>query len=257
MPEGDTVHKVARNLHVALAGGLLTRTDFRVPSFATADLSGRVMSEVVARGKHILMRVGGGDTIHSHLAMDGEWTLFRPSERWRSPAHWARLVLRTEEWEAVGFRLKICEVIPTAHEAEAVGHLGPDPLGPDWDAEEALRRLTADPSRPIGEVLLDQRIIAGLGNVYRSEICFLRGVDPRALVGEVGIEPVVDLAYRLLQANRETGDQITTGDRRPGRRRWVYERAGRPCRRCGARIESFDDAKGRRTYGCPGCQGIG
>lgn len=254
MPEGDTVHKVARALDAALAGRVLTRTDFRVPAFATTSLAGEAIREVVARGKHILMRVTDR-TIHSHLAMDGDWHLYRAGERWRAPEHWARLVLVTDSFEAVGFRLKICEVIPASDEVVAVGHLGPDPLGDDWDAEEARRRLIAEPSRPIGEALLDQRIIAGLGNVYRSEICFLRGIDPRTPVGEAGeLAAMVALAHRLMRANRESGAQITTGNTRPGMRQWVYGRAGKPCRRCGTPVAKRDDGNGRVTFWCPSCQ---
>jgi endonuclease VIII len=255
MPEGDTVHKVARTLHKALVGHALIKTDFRVPALATLDFAGETLEKVLARGKHILMRTGNGQTIHSHLAMEGDWHLYRRGERWRAPAHWARLVLVIEEWEAVGLRLKICEVIPTSGERGVVGHLGPDPLGPDWDAGEALRRLISDGSRPIGKALLDQRIIAGLGNVYRSEICFLNGIHPDRIVADLpDAVAVVWTAQRLMQANRERGNQVTTGDTRPGRQQWVYGRARRPCMRCGALIERQDDGSGRVKFWCPSCQ---
>ena len=183
MPEGDTVFLAATRMHAALAGQRLLATDFRVPRFATADLSGQVVREVAARGKHLLLRTDAGTTLHTHFKMEGAWHLYRPRERWRGPAFQVRAVLRTDPWVAVGFRLAICELLPTASEHEVVGHLGPDVLGPDWDPAEALRRLRADPDRAIGTALLDQRTIAGPGNVYKSEVCFLSGVDPWTPVG--------------------------------------------------------------------------
>ena len=257
MPEGDTVHLAARRLHAAIAGRRLTRTDFRVPSIATADLSGRTVREVVARGKHLLLRTDDGLTVHSHLKMEGSWHLYRPGERWRGPDHQVRAVLETEPWIAVGWRLGILELLDTADEHRAVGHLGPDVLGPDWDADEAARRLGADPGRQIGVALIDQRALAGPGNIYKSEALFLRGVHPRTGVRDVDLAPLVGLVKRLMEANRDTGRQITTGDRRPGRERWVYGRAGEPCRRCGTTIrreaQGPPDAE-RVTYWCPSCQ---
>jgi len=258
MPEGDTVFLAATRMHTALAGQRLVATDFRVPRFATADLSGQVVREVAARGKHLLLRTDAGTTLHTHFKMEGTWHLYRPKERWRGPDFQVRAVLRTDPWVAVGFRLAICELLPTSGEHEVVGHLGPDVLGPDWDPAEALRRLRADPARAIGTALLDQRAIAGPGNVYKSEVCFLRGVDPWTPVGEVAdLEGMVDLLKRLMEANRTTGSQITTGDTRPGRTNWVATRTGRPCRRCGTPIRKADQPSydGERvTYWCPTCQ---
>jgi formamidopyrimidine-DNA glycosylase len=272
VPEGDTVHLAARRLRAALAGQVLRRTDFRVPRFATADLSSRSVEDVVSRGKHVLFRIGGGVTLHTHCRMDGSWHLYRPGESWGGPPSQVRVVLETDPWIAVGFRLAVTELIETERESEVVGHLGPDPLGQDWDAAEVLRRMRSDPERAIGDALVDQRVIAGLGNVYRCEVCFLRGVSPWRGVAEVAeLEAVVDLARRLLRANRDTGSQITTGDARPGRQRWVYDRAGEPCRRCGTAIRvraaapgdlrqrAYPGAGGRRgnertTYWCPRCQ---
>ena len=157
MPEGDTVHLAARRLHDALAGRTLTRSDFRMPAFATSDLSRCDVLEVVARGKHLLFRTGGGITLHTHFGMDGSWHLYRPGERWQGPWHEVRVVLETAERVAVGFRLKTVELVPTDRESEVVGHLGPDVLGPDWDAEEALRRMMGDPGRPIGDAIRELR----------------------------------------------------------------------------------------------------
>ncbi|MFN2587783.1 MAG: DNA-formamidopyrimidine glycosylase family protein [Actinomycetota bacterium] len=256
MPEGDTVFVAAGRLHRAMAGKVLTKTDFRVPAIATADLSGRRVLEVASRGKHFLFRFDGGITFHNHLKMDGEWHLYRPGARARGPAHAVRAVLETEDWRAVGIHLGVVELVPTEREDEVVGHLGPDPLT-SWDAAEALRRLRLHADRAIGEVLLDQTVIAGPGNVYRCEICFLRGLDPWTPVAAVpDHEGLVDLTRRLLQANRTTGTQVTTGDDRPGRQRWVYGRGGRPCRRCETAILRKDHEQGRArtTYWCPSCQ---
>jgi endonuclease-8 len=258
MPEGDTVLHAAARLQQALAGERLLATDFRVPRFATADLAGQTVREVAARGKHLLLRTDAGVTLHSHLKMEGAWHLYRPGERWRGPDFQVRVVLRTAPWVAVGFRLGVCELLPTAREQEVLGHLGPDVLGPDWDAAEAVRRLLADPDRAVGTALLDQRVMAGPGNIYKCEVCFLRGVDPWTPVGQVDDLPgMVDLLTRLMEANRASGRQVTTGDTRPGRTHWVAGRHGKPCRRCGTRIrkaeqESYD--ADRVTWWCPTCQ---
>jgi endonuclease-8 len=152
-------------MHDALAGRELTRFDLRVPRHATADLTGRRVSEVLARGKHMLTRVDGGLTLHTHFRMDGSWHLQRPGTRWRGgPAHQVRAVLANAEWEAVGYRLHDVRLLPTAEEDTLVGHLGPDVLGPDWDPAEAARRIAADPDRAIGDVPLDQRVPAGAGS---------------------------------------------------------------------------------------------
>jgi endonuclease-8 len=258
LPEGDTVHLTAARLHKALAGQELIATDFRVPRFATADLSGQRVIEVAARGKHLLLRTDAGVTLHSHLMMEGAWHLHRPGERWRGPAFQARVVLTTARWVAVGFRLGICELVATDREHEVVGHLGPDVLGPDWSVERAAGNLRADPERTIGVALLDQRAIAGPGNIWKSEICFLRGVSPWTPVGEVDdLEGMLDLLKRMMEVNRTIGQQVTTGDRRRGRRHWVAERAGEPCRRCGTLIRLAEqEARGleRVTYWCPRCQ---
>ncbi len=258
MPEGDTVHLAASRLHAALAGQVLAATDLRVPRFATASLAGQTVREVAARGKHLLARTDAGLTLHTHLKLEGAWQLYRPGERWRGPAHQVRVVLRTAPWVAVGFRLGIVELLPTAREREAVGHLGPDPLGPDWDPVEAVRRLRADPARPVGAALLDQSVIAGPGNIYKAEVCFLRGLDPWTPVGEVDDpDGLVGLLARLMDANRTTGRQITTGDTRPGRSHWVAGRQGLPCRRCGTPIRrGWQGGTGgeRVTDWCPVCQ---
>jgi endonuclease-8 len=258
VPEGDTVHLAAARLRAALAGERLLATDFRLPALATADLAGQVVTEVLARGKHLFVRTDAGVSLHTHLRLQGAWHLYRPGRPWAPPEHDVRVVLRTDPWVAVGYRLPVCELLAAAADQQAVAHLGPDPLGPDWDPDEAVRRLLLDPDRAIGTAILDQAAIAGPGNVYKNELLFLRGVDPWTKVGHVrDLRGLVDLTARLMRANRATGNQVTTGDTRPGRSRWVTDRAGQPCRRCGTTIlEAGQDSYGsdRPTYWCPRCQ---
>jgi endonuclease-8 len=257
MPEGDTVYRTAVNLDAALAGSELIRCDIRVPAFATVDLTGDTVESVVSRGKHLLIRVGE-HSIHSHLKMEGSWHVYRHGRRWRRPAWQARAILATADWVAVGFQLGTLDVVARTDEESVVGHLGPDLLGPDWNADEALLRLTADPARAVGLALLDQRVMAGLGNVYRNELCFLSGALPTRPVG--GIEnptKLVALAHRLIDANKDRVDRTTTGALR-GDTDWVYRREGKPCLRCGSRIESGELGETtlqlRDIYWCPQCQ---
>ncbi|MGH3657575.1 MAG: DNA-formamidopyrimidine glycosylase family protein, partial [Micromonosporaceae bacterium] len=192
MPEGDTVWLAGRRLHDALAGRALTRSDFRVPRLATTDLSGRTVSEVVSRGKHLLTRLDDDLTLHTPVRMDGTWRLYRHGERWRGGPGWqVRVVLENDRWQAVGYRLPVVDLLPRAREGDAVGHLGPDLLGPDWDAEEAVRRLEGHPERELGQALLDQRNLAGIGNLHKSEVCFLAGLTPWTPLGGVRDLPAV------------------------------------------------------------------
>ncbi|GAB1327182.1 DNA-formamidopyrimidine glycosylase family protein [Streptomyces sennicomposti] len=259
MPEGDTVWQAARRLHEALAGRVLTRSDFRVPQYATVDLSGRTVLSTIARGKHLLTRVEGGLTLHTHLRMEGAWKVYGDGERWKGgPAHQIRIVLATAERAAVGYRLPVLELLRTSEEDRTVSHLGPDLLGPDWDPELALANLLADPARQLGEALLDQRNLAGIGNVYKSELCFLLGVTPWLPVGALPADRAARLpvlAKKLLEANRDRVVRRTTGLR--GQDLFVYGRAPRPCLRCGTSVRVADQGDGvqeRPTYWCPACQ---
>lgn len=257
MPEGDTIYRAARTLAAALDGTILTRCDIRVPAFATVDLSGETVHSVVSRGKHLLMRVGEY-TLHSHLKMEGFWQVSRLDAPWQRPQWQARAILANRECQAVGFQLGLFEVLRTAEEDSAVGYLGPDLLGPDWDPDLALARLRSAPEREIGLALLDQRNLAGLGNVYRSELCFLRGVLPTRPVGEVDdLERVVALAKSLLEANKDRAERSTTGRLR-GDTLWVYGREGRACLRCGSTVLRGELGDGplqlRGTFWCPDCQ---
>lgn len=259
MPEGDTVWQAASRLHSALAGKVLTRSDLRVPKYATADLTGRTVLDVTPRGKHLLTRIEGGLTLHSHLRMDGAWKIFANGQRWSGgPAHQIRAILGNHDTTAVGYRLPVLELLRTPDEQRVVGHLGPDLLGPDWDPDQALANLLADPARPLGEALLDQRNLAGIGNVYKSELCFLLGITPWLPVGALPADRAAklpDLAKKLLEANRDRPVRTTTGRR--GQDLFTYGRAPRPCLRCGTPIRVADQGDGSRerpTYWCPTCQ---
>ncbi|MFT3714668.1 MAG: DNA-formamidopyrimidine glycosylase family protein [Gordonia sp. (in: high G+C Gram-positive bacteria)] len=253
MPEGDTVYRAAHRLDAALTGATLTRSDFRIPSLATVDLSGARVTACRSVGKHLFIDLDGDRTvsIHSHLKMEGAWHVYRPGERWRRPGFTARIVLRTGQVEAVGFDLGTLEL--TERPGDTVAHLGPDLLGPDWDLETAAANLAADPDRPIGLALLDQRAMAGVGNIYRSELCFLSAVHPATPIGAVDALTLAGDAHRLLAANRLQAVRCTTGDRRRGRELWVYGRDRRACRRCGTAIRRGMLSE-RVIYFCPSCQ---
>ncbi|MGH8960615.1 MAG: Fpg/Nei family DNA glycosylase [Jatrophihabitantaceae bacterium] len=261
MPEGDTVWLTARRLGQALRGHELTTADLRVPQLATTDLRGYRVLDVLARGKHLLVRLDDELTLHSHLRMDGSWYLCRAGKRPHGhPAHLIRAQLGNAEWLATGYRVHDLAVVPTGRENELVGHLGPDLLGPDWDATEAVRRLLLDPGRAIGEALLDQRAVAGIGNLYKCEVLFIEQLNPWAAAGAVArLDRVVATAHRLLTANREHPEQSTTGFLARGRQHWVYERQDQPCLRCRTlirRTEQGPPLRQRSTYWCPTCQPI-
>jgi endonuclease-8 len=259
VPEGDTVWLATRRLHTALAGATLRRGELRVPQLATLDLAGATVREVVPRGKHLLVRLGDGRTLRTHFRMDGSWHIYRHGTRWRGgPGHDIRAILATDEWDCVGYRLHDLAVVATADEDQLVGHLGPDVLGPDWDLDEALRRLREHPDEQIGVALLDQRNLAGIGNLYKVEALFLAGVHPWARVGDVSdLRGLVERARTLMRANLHHPEQNTTGDPRRGHDHWVAGRRGRPCRRCGTSLllgEQGPDLQERVTWWCPQCQ---
>ncbi|GGZ36212.1 Fpg/Nei family DNA glycosylase [Streptomyces poonensis] len=259
MPEGDTVWQTANRLHAALAGKVLIRSDLRVPKYATADLTGRSVLDVTPRGKHLLTRIEGGLTLHSHLRMDGAWKVFANGQRWSGgPSHQIRAVLGNADRTAVGYRLPVLALLRTSEEQRVVGHLGPDLLGPDWDPDRALANLLVDPARPLGEALLDQRNLAGIGNVFKCELCHLLRVTPWLPVGDLPpghAAQLPGLAKKLLEANRDRPVRNTTG--LPRQNFFVYGRAPRPCLRCQTPVRMADQGDGTRerpTYWCPACQ---
>ncbi|GGC68208.1 Fpg/Nei family DNA glycosylase [Hoyosella rhizosphaerae] len=265
MPEGDTVFRTATALRAALEGEVLTRCEFRVPRYATVNFSGSRVDRVWPYGKHLFIQVGD-HVIHSHLKMEGTWHTYPKQARWRKPAWQARVVLENDAWQAIGFSLGFVRIIPFAGVDAVTDKLGPDILGPDWDAAEAVRRMSEAADVPIGVALLDQSILAGVGNVYRSEVCFLRGIDPVTPVRSVNVSSVVDLAARMLVANKNRSMRCTTGNLRAGQQLWVYGRDRKPCRRCGTVVErriigakgyessTVPNADDRLVFVCPQCQ---
>lgn len=261
MPEGDTVWRTAQRLNQALAGEPVVLSDLRFPAVATVDLRGSSTLEVVSRGKHLLHRLDSGLTLHSHLRMEGQWRV-EPADqsgRWLR-RHDLRAAVGTGSWTALGLRLGLLEVVPTDHEREIVGHLGPDLLGPDWDAAAAVARLRSSDAT-IGAALLDQRNLAGVGTLWAAESLFLERVHPwlpAATVPQPTVERLVDRAHRLIDAARHHAIQASTGIRRRGEETYVHARSGRPCRRCGetVRVAMIGPAGQERTmFYCPGCQG--
>lgn len=264
MPEGDTVHQTAKRQNEALAGLVLTGFELRVPTFAVADLTGETVHEVVAVGKHLFHRIGDW-SLHSHLKMEGSWRLVRPDAtgragRWPKPAFQARAVLHAASITSIGFELGITELLPRDEEHTVTDRLGPDLLGAGWTpaaAAEAVRRLKSHPADPVFAALLDQTNLAGVGNVYANELCFLRGILPTTPVAEVDAAALVSLARRLMHANRDRVSRVTTGDTRPGRRTWVYGRTGQACLRCGTILlggEFGRPGQERVVTWCPQCQ---
>jgi endonuclease VIII len=259
MPEGDAVYLTARRLDRALAGHHLTGTDFRWPSLATVDLKGATVLGTATHGKHLLTRLdheGRALVLHTHLKMEGSWRVVRSGGRWPGPGDQVRVVLRTRDSEAVGFSLGLVELLRSEDLAVVLGQLGPDLLARDWDEAEAARRLAADPERPLGEALLDQRVVAGIGTIYLAEGCFAHGVHPLSPVGAVR-DPVRLLRRTrlMLEAGVRHGQPLTTGDRRAPM--WVYGRQRQPCRRCGTEVVSGpvgEPGRERTTYWCPSCQ---
>ncbi|MDQ3104711.1 MAG: hypothetical protein M3Q87_05745 [Actinomycetota bacterium] len=261
MPEGDSVWRAARRLDRGLAGRRLVRSDFRVPRHATADLTGRQVLGTDTHGKHLFTRFEGGLSLHTHLRMDGEWTVLgrgkQPPARLRADV---RVLLGTDEGRlGLALRMPVVELMASTDEQRIIARLGPDPLRGDWDAVEAVRRLGADPGRPLGAALLDQYLLAGLGNLWVNELLFVRGHGPWTPAGEADLAKVVALASRMLRQSitvRSNG-QVTTGDPRPGYEHWVYGRSGQPCRRCGTRVRHLAEdhsTRTRATWWCPHCQ---
>lgn len=253
MPEGDTVYATARKLTEALGGVTLVSGELRHPRLSTVELAGRVFREAASVGKHLFLRFDNELSFHCHLGMDGSWRLYAS----RPPVnHRTRAILVAPQQCAVGQSLLEMALLSTSDEKRLVGHLGPDLLDPGWsDAElaEAVRRLTAAPDRELGQALLDQAVMAGVGNVFKSELCFLLGVSPWSPVAAVDPERTVRLARKLLRYNALRPIRNTTGDPRRGRELWVYGQHRHPCRRCGGRVlVARQDT--RVTYYCPRCQ---
>ena len=240
MPEGDTILRTARTLHAALAGKTVTRFETVLPKLERIPMVGRKIERVEASGKHLVIAFDGGVQLHTHMRMNGSWHVYRVGERWRRPRMDMRLVIETEDYVAVGFNVPVAELAGTPE-------VGPDLLKDDFDAAEALRRVREHAGEEIANVLLNQRVMAGVGNIWKSEALFRSGVDPFARVRDLDdatLARVIANARKLLRASAN------------GRvERMVYSRGGQPCRKCGARIASrAQGPDARLTYWCPKCQ---
>lgn len=261
MPEGDAVWLTARRLHRGLAGALVEGSDLRVPALATSDLAGRRTLEVVPRGKHLLHRLEGGLTLHSHLRMDGSWRV-RPVGARHAAArrHTTRALVWTADRVAVGDQLGMLDLVRTDEEDRLVGHLGPDLLDPGFDLQVALGNLLADPGRPLAEALLDQRNLAGIGTIWASEPLFLEGINPWTPTGRVPADRLADLlrtTRRMMVRSCRERRLVTTGGSGVEEETWVFGRRALPCRRCGTTVRSASVGAAPRqrwlAY-CPACQ---
>lgn len=275
MPEGDSIFRAARTLDRALAGRTVTRFVSVFPRLTRVDgdrpLRGRTLERVAPRGKHLLMWFSGDLVLHTHMRMKGSWHLYRAGERWMRPRHDMRIVIATDAWEAVAFNVPVAEFMTAeaARRAPALRDLGPDLLAEDFDAAEAVQRIGARGDVEIADALLDQRAVAGIGNIYKSEVLFVCSMSPFTPVRDLPRErvtKVVSMARTLLQVNvaESSGAGIrtypglrrTTGRSDRGGRLWVYGRGGKPCRRCGTAIaRRAQGPNARSTYWCPRCQG--
>jgi endonuclease VIII len=256
MPEGDTIHRAAERIRGVLEARVPEEIQTPHPRHR-ADrwpqrLRGRAVRAVEARGKHLLVRFEGDLTLHSHLRMSGLWVVCREGQRWRRTATRAWLVMRCEGWEVVQFDGPVLELMSDyrARTDPRLATLGQDVLGEDFDAELFLGRFRGDTTRPIGDALLDQWVLAGIGNLWKAELCFAAGIDPWRTVAAVSDEEVLELVALARQLMRES---VTRGYM--ARPRAVYRQAGRPCPRCGTIIRRRGQGESNRiTYWCPGCQ---
>lgn len=264
MPEGDTIHRTAATLHRALAGQLVTYFETGYAHLARvndeAAISGRTIIHVEASGKHVLLHMTGDLVLRTHMRMSGAWHLYRQGERWRVPSRAVRIRIETAAWVALGVDVPVADFVPASRLARhaPIASLGPDVLAADFDEATAVGRLRSAGARAIGEILLDQHVMAGLGNVLRVEVLFMAGVHPQTPADAVPAEALarlVAIARRVMRSSVASGGRRTTSRLHPDAQLWVYGRAGRACRRCGSAIESHRGTSGgRRTYWCPACQ---
>jgi endonuclease-8 len=274
MPEGDTIFRSARALHQALAGRQVTLFETAYAPLASVDdqtpVTGRTIEQVESRGKWLLIHFSGDLILATHMLMSGSWHIYRVGERWKRARSHMRIVLGTADFLAVAFNVPVARfhTARTLERFAGVAGLGPDLLSRSFAADEAATRLLEYGSEEVGNVLLNQRVMAGIGNVFKSEICFACGVNPFRTVGTLRpheVECLLATARRFLAANvadgsgdaivTYTGGRRTTGSNDPAARLWVYRRAGSSCRRCGTTILMRKQGPGARsTYWCPDCQ---
>ncbi len=274
MPEGDTIYRAARTLGKALTGKTVTSFETALAQLASADdnapITGRTIDKIEARGKWLLIYFSDDLILATHMLMSGSWHIYRTGERWRGSRRSMRAVIRTVDFEAVAFNVPVAKFFTerTLARNSAIPALGPDLLRADFEEEEARTRILARPDEEVANVLLNQRVMAGIGNVYKVEICFLCGIHPFRKVGTLTpaeLDCILHQSRKLLAINVHegaedkivtyTGARRTTGRSDTGARLWAYGRQGQPCRRCGAAIlmrKQGPDA--RSTYWCPQCQ---
>lgn len=274
MPEGDTIFRAARTLNKALQGKVVTRFESAFPRLKRVDedtpIAGRAVESVIARGKWIEMQLSGGLVLVTHMLMNGTWHIYRPGERWKRRREEMRVLIESEDFVAVAFNIQVAEFFPVDKmtSESPSRRIEADFLSADFDEEEAFQRLRAAGDIEVGDALLKQTLVAGVGNVYKSEIAFACGVNPFALMGHVSDEQLrcmARTARKFMQANVAPGAgeaivtyfgfRRTTGRANPGDRLWVYGREGKPCRRCGAPIRMRKQGPGARVaFWCPQCQ---
>lgn len=276
MPEGDAIFRTARTLNLALAGRVVTGFESVFPALTRIDtdtpLVGRTVDRAWAQGKHVLIGFSGGLSLRTHMRMSGSWHVYRPGERWQRPGYDKRIVIETDAFVAVAFLVPVAEFITdqALRRARALRTLGPDLLGEEFDEAAAVASLRAHDPLPLGEALLDQRAVAGIGNIYKSETCFVARVNPFAPVSALDddqIRHVLTVARRLMKMNvgpRAHSGIVTYrglrpgGHPDPGARHWVYGRRGLPCRRCGSPVRAVKQGlDARTTYWCERCQANG
>jgi len=266
VPEGDTIFRAARTLHAALAGKVITRFETVLPQLARIDdqapLAGRTVTRVVSEGKNLVMDFSGNLHLRTHMRMNGSWHIYRPGERWRKSRGDMRIVLETADWVAVAFNVPVAEF----HDARSLERqedlrlIGPDFAAAEFDFDEALRRIRARGGSEIADVILNQRVVAGIGNEYKSEVLFISRVHPFARVEQLSDEQLLRILQHgrklmLANVNKRSAARITTFSLDPSEGQYVYGRGRKPCRRCGTPIEyakQGPDARG--TYWCPRCQ---
>jgi endonuclease VIII len=262
MPEGDNIYLAAKTLNSVLAGQLVTRFDTVLPELARVEVAGRTVERVVSAGKNLIIDFSGDLHLRTHMRMHGSWHIYRPGERWRMRRDTMRIVIETDEWVAVAFNVPVAEF----HDAHSLARqddlqkIGPDLLGATFDEDEALRRLRERPGEEIGEALLNQRVVSGIGNQYKSEILFMCRISPLRHVRDLedaALRRMLETARKIMLANvaKQGGGRVTTFSLDPRQSLYVYGRAGKPCRRCGAPIEMKRTGPNARvTFSCPRCQ---
>lgn len=262
MPEGDTIHRAARTLHAALAGRIVTRFETVFPQLARVEIAGRTVERVEAAGKNLLMHLSGDLHLRTHMRMNGSWHIYRPGERWRMRRGDMRIVLETDAWVAVAFNVPVAELHDSRslERQEDLRNIGPDLLGESPDLDEALRRIRSRADTEIAEVLLNQRVVSGIGNEFKSEVLFMARVSPFARVRDLSddhLHGIVETARKVMLANvaKRSPARITTFRLDPRTKQYVYSRGGKPCLRCGTTIQyAKQGPHARGTYWCPRCQ---